>query len=218
LAIGAVLVYLGFQAQSTGAVTTPDHELASHAIAIPAYLSAIVLDWALFGYCWAGVRRRGGIWALAGGRWTSWRSLGTDVAVMVPFWLIWEGTASGVAWFLGPNSARALDSLLPQSALEILVWICACASAAICEEIVFRGYLQRQMHALSRTLGVAIVAQGVIFGSFHAYQGWKHVVSISVLGMLYGALAAWRKNLRVNVLSHAWGDMWEGWLKFVVWW
>jgi hypothetical protein len=40
---------------------------------------------------------------------------------------------------------------------------------------------------------------------------------ISVLGVLYGALAAWRGNLRVNIVTHAWGDVWEGWLKFVVW-
>jgi len=41
-------------------------------------------------------------------------------------------------------------------------------------------------------------------------------VVIIVLGVLYGALAAWRKNLRANMISHAWADVWEGWLKFVV--
>jgi hypothetical protein len=35
--------------------------------------------------------------------------------------------------------------------------------------------------------------------------------------MLYGALGAWRGNLRVNIATHAFGDIWEGWLKFVVW-
>jgi membrane protease YdiL (CAAX protease family) len=197
--------------------TATEGELPSHANAIPYYLHGIVGSWMLFGYCLAGARRRGGIWALAGGRWTSWRSVGADLAIMVPFWLILEGAAYGVAWLLGPNGTKSLNFLVPQSALEVVLWICASATAGVCEEMVRRGYLQRQMYALGRNLGVAIVVQGVIFGLFHAYQGWKHVVSISVMGILFGALAAWRRNLRVNILSHAWTDVWEGWLRFVVW-
>lgn len=49
------------------------------------------------------------------------------------------------------------------------------------------------------------------------YQGWRNVFVISVPGASYGALAAWRGNLRANISVHAWGDVWEGWLKFVVW-
>jgi len=40
---------------------------------------------------------------------------------------------------------------------------------------------------------------------------------IVVLGILFGALAAWRRNLRANMIAHAWADVWEGWLKFLVW-
>ena len=39
---------------------------------------------------------------------------------------------------------------------------------------------------------------------------------ISALGVLDGALGAWRKNLRANMIAHAWSDVWEGWLKMVV--
>jgi hypothetical protein len=42
------------------------------------------------------------------------------------------------------------------------------------------------------------------------------VITISVLGILFGLLAAWRKNLRANMIVHAWADFWEGWLKFLV--
>jgi hypothetical protein len=44
-----------------------------------------------------------------------------------------------------------------------------------------------------------------------------NVAVISVLGVLYGELAAWRGNLRANIIAHAWTDIWEGWFKFVVW-
>jgi hypothetical protein len=39
---------------------------------------------------------------------------------------------------------------------------------------------------------------------------------ISVLGMLFGILAAWRKNLRANIIAHAWSDVWGGWLQMLV--
>jgi hypothetical protein len=41
------------------------------------------------------------------------------------------------------------------------------------------------------------------------------VMVILPLGILYGALAEWRGNLRANMIAHAWSDVFEGWLKFV---
>jgi membrane protease YdiL (CAAX protease family) len=138
------------------------------------------------------------------------------VGIVVPFWVIWEGAAYGVHWLLGPSSAKSVDSLLPKSLLEILIWIATSITAGICEEMAFRGYLQRQFNALSGNVALGVLAQGLVFGLFHSYQGWKNVVVISVLGVLYGAMAAWRRNLRVNIVAHALTDIWEGWLKFLI--
>ncbi len=218
LLIGAGVVAAGFYAQRAGAGTAPAGQLAGHGVAIQVYLFAISLDWALFYYCWAGVHHSGGsLWSLAGGRWNSWRSVGVDLAIALPFWGIWEGTAYAAWRIVGPSTAKSVDSLLPHSFLEILLWTATCATAGICEEMVFRGYLQRQLNSFTGSIATAVVAQGIIFGLFHAYQGWKHVTVICVLGVLYGALAAWRRNLRVNIISHAWSDFWEGWLKFLIW-
>jgi membrane protease YdiL (CAAX protease family) len=192
-------------------------QLASHTYAIPIYLTALVMDWLLLYFCWAGVRAHGGnLWDLAGGRWKSWRDVFSDLAVMLPFWAIWEGAAYGVHVLLGSGNAKTVDSLLPHSLVEVLVWITTCITAGICEEMAFRGYLQRQFHALTGNIAWAILLQALVFGIAHGYQGWRNVVVIGVLGVLYGALAAWRKNLRANMVAHAWADVWEGWLKFVV--
>ena len=217
LVIGAAVTGLGLLAQRGHAGGAASGQLASHSQAIPIYLTAIVMDWALFYYCWAGVHRRGSsLWSLSGGRWTSWRSVAVDLAIALPFWIVWEGAAYAVATLLGPSSAKSVDSLLPHSLFEILLWSATCVTAGICEEIVFRGYLQRQLHALGGSIAAAVASQGVIFGVFHGYQGWKNVITISVLGILFGLLAAWRKNLRANMIVHAWADFWEGWLKFLV--
>jgi hypothetical protein len=219
--IAAGVVAMGFLAQlvpSGGGGQAPTGQLGSHSQAIPIYLTAIFMDWALLYYCWAGVHYRGGtLEMLSGGRWTSWKSFAVDIGVVVPFWIIWEGTAYGVSRLLGPSSAKTVDSLLPKSLLEVLIWIAASITAGFCEELIFRGYLQRQIRALSGSAAVAVLGQGLVFGLFHSYQGWKNVVVIFVLGALYGLLAAWRGNLRANIISHAATDIWEGWLKFVVW-
>jgi membrane protease YdiL (CAAX protease family) len=216
LLIGAGVIALGMLAQHapTGGGGAATGQLGRHSQAIPVYLSAILLDWALLWYCWAGAHHRGGnLETLSGGRWTSWKGFALDLGIALPFWVLWEGTASGAWWLLGPSSAKTVDSLLPQSVLEILIWIATSITAGVCEEMAFRGYLQRQLHALSGSVVAAVLTQGLVFGLFHSYQGWKNVIVISVLGVLYGALAAWRGNLRANIVVHAWGDVWSGWLR-----
>ena len=219
LLIGAGVAALGFMAQQAPS-TDAAHagQLAPHGQALRVYLTAICMDWALLYYCWAGVRRRGGSFGtLSGGRWRSWRDVLTDIAIAIPFWIVWEAAAAGLGWLLGPSSAKTVDSLLPTSAVEVLAWAATCVTAGVCEEIGFRGYALRQLQGLTGSTALAVVGQGLVFGLFHLYQGWKNAVVIALLGMLFGLLAVWRGNLRVNILSHAMTDFWEGWLKFLVW-
>jgi hypothetical protein len=44
-------------------------------------------------------------------------------------------------------------------------------TAGICEEIVYRGYLQRQLSAFTGSLPIAVCLQAAIFGAAHLYQG-----------------------------------------------
>ena len=226
--IGLLLLLLGtaaagFLAQHHAvapASTVPARQLADHSKAIHIYLVALFMDWALFYYCYGGVRRRGGtLSSLSAGRWTSSKDVFIDVAIAIPFWALWEGVAYGVHYLLDllnpGGKAAAVDSLLPKSMVEITLWILLCLTAGFCEEIAFRGYLQKQFHAFTGSIVIAVVLQGIVFGVAHGYQGWKNVAVITALGLLYGALAAWRRNLRVNMISHAWSDAWEGWLKLV---
>lgn len=227
LLIGAGMVTLGVLAQHhSGETGGPEaRHFAEHSKAISVYLTAILMDWALFYYCWVGVHRNGGnLKTLSGELRGSWKGLAADVGIALPFWILWEGTAWAVHrllasghLFSGAGSVKTVDSLLPQSLAEILLWIGTAITAGICEELSFRGYAQRQFHALTGNATMAVIGQGVVFGLFHAYQGWRSVTVICVLGVLFGVLAEWRRNLRTNILVHAWADVWEGWLKFVVW-
>ncbi|MGB6688801.1 MAG: CPBP family intramembrane glutamic endopeptidase [Terracidiphilus sp.] len=213
----AGLLTLGFLAQHAGG-GSGGGQLAGHGNAIQIYLTVGLMDWALLYYCWSGVHHSGGnLKTLSGGRWTSWKELFVDLAIALPFWILWQAAEYGVYRLLGPDSAKTVNGLLPQSWLEVLIWIGVSITAGVCEEMAFRGYLQQQLQALGGGMVPAVLGQGLIFGLAHSYQGWKNVTVICVLGILFGALAAWRRNLRTNIIVHAWGDIWSGWLSGLVW-
>jgi hypothetical protein len=46
------------------------------------------------------------------------------------------------------------------------------------------------------------IGPGVVFGAAHAYQGWKYMVVIAVLGIMLGWLAQWRRSLLPGMIFH----------------
>ena len=100
--------------------------------------------------------------------------------------------------------------MLPQGPLEIAAWIALCVTAGFCEELVFRGYLQRQFSALIGRVDRSIALQAIVFGIGHMYQGFKGVITIAVYGALFGILAVIRKSLRPGMIQHASQDMFSG--------
>jgi membrane protease YdiL (CAAX protease family) len=157
-----------------------------------------------------------GLAAITGGRWRTPRNMFRDVAIAVPFWVVWELTALAFHRALGPSAAKTVDNLLPQGIAEGALWIAVSISAGICEEFAFRGYLQRQILGITGSVALAVAGQAAVFAAAHAYQGWKNVVVIFALGALYGALAAWRRSLIPGMLAHAWSDIYEGYVKFLL--
>jgi membrane protease YdiL (CAAX protease family) len=213
--IVAVVILAGFAAQNRQ-VEGPGL-VASHVNVIPIYLSVTVMNWLLALFTWKGIRKRGGgVGELIGGRWGNLGEVFRDLGIAAVFWGAFWAVAWSLEGWLGHGDEKSLDVLLPRTALEIAAWIVTSLSAGFCEEFVFRGYVQRQALALSQSPWAAIAVQGFVFGMMHAYQGWRAVVSISILGMMFGGLAAWRKTLRIGMVAHAWQDIWAGWLSHVL--
>ena len=75
-------------------------------------------------------------------------------------------------------------------------------SDGICEEMIFRGYMQRQFTAWTGSAAAGIALQGIVFGIAHSYQGPGMVIVIAVYGCLFGTLAWWRKSLRPGMAAH----------------
>ena len=133
------------------------------------------------------------------------------------YWICAGAVLAALSFALGlaspsqvAEAKKQLGALLPQTGLELGIWIVLSATAGFCEEIMFRGYLQQQFRAATRSTAAAIVLQAVVFGIAHAYQGGRRIILIAVYGALFGMLAAWRKSLRPGMIGHAMQDSFSG--------
>jgi membrane protease YdiL (CAAX protease family) len=179
---------------------------------IPTYLLTIGFELVLLGYVWLlGLRpHKIPLRELIGGRWDRWTEFWKDLGVAAIFWIIVVVVVAGLAFLLRFSGAEAAKFLLPKTILEVALWIPLSATAGFCEELIFRGYLQRQFLALTGNAAAAILLQGIVFGVGHLYQGVKGVAVISVYGMLFGVLAVMRKSLRPGMIQHGAQDAISG--------
>ncbi len=180
---------------------------------VPLYASLLLLEWLLVYVVWRGIRRGGTrVRDLIGGRWSGPGDLARDAGLAAVLWLLWLGIQRGFDLWIGPDHARSVEQFLPRGLVEVPLWIALSLSAGFCEELVFRGYLQRQFGALARGRPAGVVLQAILFGVGHAYEGIGAVGKIILFGLLYGSVALWRRSLRPGMIAHAWSDIWSGWL------
>jgi membrane protease YdiL (CAAX protease family) len=186
--------------------------LRQHSSLAPLYLSLIAMEWGLFVWVWRGGLRRTGtkLSELIGGRWASAKDVLTDCGLAVGIWATWRLVETGWNHWIGVGTAASIQTYLPQRALEILLWIGVSISAGFCEELVFRGYFQKQFETFTRGRWGALVLQAVLFGIAHGYQGVAACLRIACFGALFGLLAVWRKSLRPGMIAHAGSDILSG--------
>jgi membrane protease YdiL (CAAX protease family) len=99
------------------------------------------------------------------------------------------------------------DHLAPHTWIDLLGWIPIACTAGFTEEIIFRGYLYRQFHALTGSPRVALIAQAALFSLAHGFdQSMASLVAKFIMGLSFGFLAISRKSLLPGILGHACQD------------
>ena len=194
----AVIGYFSIHRQSTARV--PNRLLF--------YSTTIAWEWILVAYIYWGLRRRGkSIRNIAGKSWTSASAFFLDIAIAFGFWIAALVVLSFVAYAVGAKGmTQAARILAPQNYLESILWIALSVTAGICEETIFRGYLQRQFVAWTHSASLGVILSAVLFGAGHVYQGGKATIVIGVYGLMFGILAEVRQNLRPGMMTHGWHD------------
>jgi hypothetical protein len=176
------------------------------------YIVTMLSEWLMLGVVLLGVRlHRSPYSTVLGERWRSMREFGRDVGIAAAFWLVSAillSATMGHAKQAAPSDV--VQALLPQGALESALWIALSVTAGICEEAIYRGYLQRQLIAFSKVPAIGILGSAIAFGAGHAYKGGAGAIRIVLFGALFGTLAYWRKSVRPGMIAHAFTDAFAG--------
>jgi CAAX protease family protein len=181
--------------------SVPDH--------VGSYLRTISQEWLVLAFVLAGVWLGGtSLLTVLGQRWRSPRQFLYDLGIGVAFLIVPFLVVAIVGQLLGmKQDNRDIQFLLPHGRLETALWVFIAVSAGICEEAVFRGYLQLQFIALTRSAPLGILLSAMSFGLVHSYQGFPRAAVIAIGGVLSGALAFWRKSVRPGMFAHTLQDL-----------
>lgn len=191
------------------------------------YLETIVWQLLLFGLVWFGLHlKKTRLRDIIGGQWNTGEDALLDVAIAFGFWiasafvLVALKFAFGLASLDTKRSAeqvkQTIGSITPRTAAELAVFILLALCAGFFEEIVFRGYLQKQLGAITRNRYAGLVIAAIIFGAGHGYQGKAQMALLAVYGAMFGGLVLLRKSLRPGMMAHAWQDAFSGVAAYVL--
>lgn len=165
---------------------------------ITGYAAAMLAEWLITAF----ICFRCPLQTLTGRLAAGWRPVLRDVGIATAFLVSANIVLAAFGRLMHAAPNHAVKDLLPRTEAETLVFLLLAFTAAFCEEIVYRGYLQTQFAAWTGSWVAATALQGVIFGVTHAWQGSGMVIAISLYGCLFGLLARWRQSLRPGMIAH----------------
>ncbi len=205
-----IVVLLAFSA--LGAVS--DHPVSKQGGRIPQYLMTMAWEWILTVFVIWGASKSGtGLRELIGGKWQQFEDFLLDIAMAVGFlfvsWLVLGALAYAIGFAKQANvetARKQLEFMVPQSTLDVIVAVLLALTAGFCEEVIFRGYLQRQFGRMTDNAWAGIILAALAFGASHGYEGWQRMIIIAVFGAMFGIMAHYAKSLRPGMISHALHD------------
>lgn len=182
------------------------------------YALTIGTELVLLGLTYLGIRfSKMTLRDVIGGRWNTKEDFFWDALIAFVFWFGSYAVLIGLGLAMHMAKPGAIDEgkktielLAPHGGLELALWICMSVVAGFVEEIVFRGYFQRQFSTLLRNVWIGMLASAAVFGLSHAYEGRQRMLLIFIYGAMFGTLTIWRKSLRPGMMAHAWHDSFEG--------
>ena len=141
-----------------------------------------------------------------------------DIGVRAPHNVLWYAVGPLIVALLlsmsgagrgdiSTDYARAIRPVIPNDAVDWCWFVAVAATAAICEEFLYRGYALMQIAALTHSIIAGVVISAVAFGLGHAYQGRIGMAGTAITGLLYAALFLASGSLVPCMLAHFMQDM-----------
>lgn len=99
--------------------------------------------------------------------------------------------------------------MLPATGEERALWVAAAATAGICEEILYRGFMMFYLVAVFPRLGMpgAIILSSLFFGAAHFYQGLRGILATGFIGLILAWFYAMTGSLLLPIVVHGLIDL-----------
>ena len=233
----ATLLVFIFAVSIAGAYRNPGsvdpvrvHRLQTYGVT--AVLEVVMVGWVAFGVRLRRIPLRSLFGAIPG----DLRSIALDAGIAAVFWigsmsalgtvaLFWMGLEAAITHRLphiqagkvippSPSEQHAVHAVLrlaPSNGTEIACWILLCLLVGVAEELVFRGYLQKQFSAWARgTTAAGVAFSAITFGAAHGWEGARSMFMLTIFGVFFSLLVLFRRSLRAGIFAHGWHDAFMG--------
>ena len=175
------------------------------------YITTMLLEWLLLGAVVAGIYQRRAFFI------TAFRNPAHSVKELLGLGLMvyllgfMAVAVAGGALYFTPlfhkRNEAVILALMPHTPLQFLLWLGVSATAGICEEIIFRGYLLQQLTAWTRRPVASIFIAALLFGSVHLYEGLGAILPLAALAVVYGFVVRhFKGDLRAVIIAHTLQD------------
>jgi membrane protease YdiL (CAAX protease family) len=99
---------------------------------------------------------------------------------------------------------------MPRSSIEGLAFVALAATASLCEEFLFRGFVFAVLFGVTGSLAAAIIGSSLLFALAHLYQGTRGIITTFILGLILASLRIWPGNIVPAIALHFLVDIMAG--------
>ena len=78
------------------------------------------------------------------------------------------------------------EKILPKTPLETIPYLVLAATAGLCEEFLYRGFVMASLRRAGLKGWAVVAISAVMFGLAHLYQGRGGFVSTTIIGVVFG--------------------------------
>lgn len=98
--------------------------------------------------------------------------------------------------------AQLAAKLLPRTKTERYAALLLVLSVSICEEFIYRGFVQTVFQQLTASALAGAAVSAVFFGLAHLYQGQKGILTTLAVGFLFSVVRIWTGSLWPSIFIH----------------
>jgi membrane protease YdiL (CAAX protease family) len=102
--------------------------------------------------------------------------------------------------------------IFPQDHVERLTFFGVVSTVAICEELIYRGFVQTIFERALRTGVAGVVISAVMFSFAHLYQGKRGLIATLVVGVVFSIARFYTASLLPSIAAHFVVDLIAGYM------